>query len=201
MPATSSTHAMSSATQFPPQAGTLTADVAVTHSAAGGPSRRWYAIWTRSRHEKKVTSLLHERGWEAFLPLTPEVHWWSDRRKIVDVPLFPGYTFLHAALTPQIRAAIACSPGVVSMIGWNGVPLPIPERQIESVRTLLARRICLRPYQFLPAGTRVRIRGGSLEGIEGVFVGGGSERNLVVSVELIQRSVVMRLDGYDVVRL
>lgn len=169
------------------------------HAASAQPVRRWYAVWTRSRHEKKVTAQFLERGWDSFLPIVPEVHWWSDRRKIIDVPLFTGYTFLHESLTAQsVAAAVLRVPGVVTVVGWKGVPVPIPEREIESVRTLLARRIMLRPHHFLPAGTRVRIRGGSLEGIEGIFVGAGSERNLVVSVELIQRSVIMRLDGYDV---
>lgn len=188
---------MSAAIQILPLAGGRAASP--LHQAVAEPLRRWYAIWTRSRHEKKVTTQLYERGWDAFLPLAPEIHWWSDRRKVVDMPLFPGYTFLHAALTLPVQSAIVRLPGIVSVVGWNGVPVPIPERQIASVQALLARRIRLRPYQFLPVGTRVRIRGGSLEGIEGIFVGSGSERNLIVSVELIQRSVAMRLDGYDVV--
>lgn len=168
-------------------------------SASSQPLRRWYAAWTRSRHEKKVTAQLRERGWECFLPLVPEVHWWSDRRKIVDMPLFPGYTFLRLPASPQTRAAVARVPGVVSLVGWNGVPVPVPDREIESVQAILACRVRLRPYQFFPAGKRVRIRGGALEGVEGIFVSSGSERNLVVSVELIQRSVAMRLDGYGVV--
>ncbi|HTV58555.1 MAG TPA: UpxY family transcription antiterminator [Verrucomicrobiae bacterium] len=172
---------------------------AAAHAASAQPAGHWYAAWTRSRHEKKVTSQFRERGWESFLPLVPEIHWWSDRRKIVDMPLFPGYTFLRSPASSPIREQAVRLPGVVSLVGWNGVPVPIPDREIENVQSLLARRVRLRPYQFLPAGRRVRIRGGALEGIEGVFVSSGTERNLVVSVELIQRSVAMRLEGYDVV--
>ncbi|HUC42327.1 MAG TPA: UpxY family transcription antiterminator [Candidatus Micrarchaeaceae archaeon] len=163
------------------------------------PLRRWYAVWTRGRHEKKVSAYFAQLGWESYLPLIPEIHWWSDRRKVVEMPLFPGYIFLRLPVSSHYRAAVARVPGVVSLVGWNGVPVPILDREIESIQTLLARRILLRPYQFLPAGRKVRIRGGSLEGIEGVLVSSGNERNLIVSVQLIQRSVSMRLDGYDVV--
>lgn len=163
---------------------------------AGQP--RWYALWTRSRHEKKVFQQLSERGLQAFLPLSNEIHWWSDRRKQIEVPLFPGYTFLHVLAGDGVRAAMMRIPGVAGFVGWNGVPLAIPDEEIESIQRLLTHRVALSPHDFLKLGSRVRIRGGALDGIEGILLARQSDCSLVVSVGLIQRAVALRVDGYDV---
>jgi transcription antitermination factor NusG len=158
---------------------------------------QWFAIWTRSRHEKKVSQQLHEEGLQSFLPLCVEVHRWSDRRKIVDMPLFPGYTFLHAPYRAEVRSALRRIPGAVGFVGWRGIPIAIPDREIESVQALLAQRVALLPHEFLRTGSRVRIRGGALDGLEGILAPRNSQRCMVVSVELIQRSVALAVDGYD----
>ncbi len=159
---------------------------------------RWYALWTRSRHEKKVYQQLSERGLRTFLPLSNEIHWWSDRRKQIEVPLFPGYTFLHVFAGDTVRAAVMRVPGVAGFVGWNGAPLAIPDEEIESIQRLLAHRVALSPHEFLKLGSRVRIRGGALNGIEGILLARQSDCSLVISVGLIQRAVALRVDGYDV---
>ncbi len=159
---------------------------------------RWYAVQTRARHEKKVDQQLQEKRVTTFLPLIAQMHRWSDRRKLVQLPLFPCYTFVQMGASVGARILVRRTMGVVGFVGVHGEALPIPDKQIEDIRTLLAHTVPCVPYPFLRLGQRVRIRGGCLEGIEGILVGKNSDRSLVVSVELIQRSVAMRIEGYDV---
>jgi len=158
---------------------------------------RWYAIQTRSRHEKLVARQLQEQGLTTFLPLATQLRQWSDRRKLVQFPLFPGYAFVHLAYDPQERLRVLRTEGVVSFVGPHGQAVAIPEKQIADIHKILDSKIPCESHPFLKVGQRVRIRGGSLEGTEGILVGHDGERMLVVSVELIQRSVSIRLHGYD----
>ena len=159
---------------------------------------RWYAIHTRARHESKVTGLLLEKGVTAFLPLIPEVHQWSDRRKVIPMPLFSCYAFVQLSSFFKTRLCVLKTPGVIGFVGIHGIGIPIPDKQIEDIKTLLAHEDACAPYPFLKVGRRVRIRGGSLAGVEGILVGKNSDRSLVVSIEMIQRSMAVRIDGYDV---
>jgi transcription termination/antitermination protein NusG len=162
------------------------------------PDEQWYALYTRSRHEKVVAASLQEKGVATFLPLFPRVHRWSDRRKIVQMSLFPGYTFVRVDATPETYVRVLQTPGVVGFVGTGRRGIPIPDKQIEDIRTLLARNISCAVFPFLRMGQRVRIRGGCLNGIEGRLVALKGDRNLVISVEPILRSLAIRLDGYDV---
>jgi transcription antitermination factor NusG len=157
----------------------------------------WYAIRTRSRHEKLVARQLLELGVTTFVPLSTQVRQWSDRRKLVEFPLFPGYAFVHMQYEPQERMRVLRTTGVVGFVGSHGQGMAIPDKQIEDVRTILDSRVPCESYPFLKIGQRVRIRGGALEGTEGILVEHQADRMLVVSVELIQRSVSIRLQGYD----
>ena len=159
----------------------------------------WYAVQTRSRHERVVAAQLREQGVnDIFLPLITKVQRWSDRRKLVEFPLFSGYLFVHAAVSPLIRKAVLFTRGVAGFISMRGEPLPIPDEQIDNIRELLAKNIRCASHPFLKVGQRVRIRGGSLEGIEGILVGNNGDRKLVVSVDAIERAFSIHLDGYDV---
>lgn len=158
---------------------------------------QWYAVQTRPRHEKKVATELQDRHIDFYLPLLTQIHRWSDRRKIVDVPLFPGYVFVHAQLDLQIRASVLRIWGVLAFVGPQREPLAIPDSQIEDIQNLLATKIPLTPYPFLKIGQRVRVRGGALDGLEGILVTNGQKR-LVISVESIQRSLSITIEGYDV---
>lgn len=162
------------------------------------PDEQWYALHTRSRHEKVVAALVQQKGVTTFLPLFSRVHRWSDRRKTVQVPLFPGYTFLRVDATPETCIRILQTPGVVRFVGtgWRGIP--IPEKQIQDIQTLLAQNVPCASFPFLRVGQRVRIRGGCLDGIEGRLVTVKGDRTLVISVEPILHSLAIRLEGYDV---
>ena len=159
---------------------------------------RWYALYTRARHEKKVTTELQEKGLTAFLPLISERHRWSDRNKIIQVALFPCYTFVRLEACPERRLLVLKTPGVFGFVGVGGVGLPIPDKEIEDIQTLLANDVACALYPFMRVGKRVRIRGGCLEGVEGILVGKNSDQSLIVSVQMIQRSVAVRIDGFDV---
>ncbi len=122
---------------------------------------------------------------------------WSDRRKLVEFPLFPGYAFLRMIYKPEERLRVLQTEGVVSFVGTNGQGISIPDKQIEDIQTLVANKVPFESHPFLKVGQRVRISSGSLTGTEGILVGQDSDRSLVISVELIQRSVSIRLQGYE----
>lgn len=164
----------------------------------GAETMRWYALHTRARHEKMVEHRLRECGMETYLPTVQEVHRWSDRKKRVEAPLFSCYLFVRCALTPQDRNQIYRIGSVLGFVGGGAAGMAIPDDQIESVRTLLSQTARWRSHPFVKAGQRVRIRGGALDGVEGIFVSENGDHSLVVSVDVIQRSLAVRIDGYDV---
>ena len=158
----------------------------------------WYAVQTRSRHERVVATQLREQGVSTFLPTITQIRRWSDRRKLVELPLFLGYVFVHTLVSAQIRRTVLFARGVAGFVAMRGEPLPIPDEQIDSVKELIAKNIHCTAYPFLKIGRRVRIRGGSLEGLEGILVSHNGDRKLVISVDTIERSFSIRIEGYDV---
>ena len=158
----------------------------------------WYAIQTRSRHEKVVASQLKLQGITTFLPLVSEIRRWSDRRKLVYLPWFCGYVFVRVVASVEARVQILRTNGVVSLVGARGEGTPIPDNQIENIQKLLMNNISFVDHPFLRIGQRVRIRGGCLEGIEGILLCHDGNRGLVVSVEGIERSLAIRINGYEV---
>jgi transcription antitermination factor NusG len=156
----------------------------------------WYAVQTRPRHEKKVVAELTQKRIDSYLPLLNQIHHWSDRRKLVQVPLFPGYVFVNANLDPKVRVAVLSIWGALAFVGPQREAMPIPDSQIQDIRTLLTTKISLSPYPFLKVGQRVRVRGGALDGVEGILVTNGQKR-LVISVESIHRSLSLTIEGYD----
>lgn len=158
----------------------------------------WYAVQTRARHEKKVAKQLQEKGATTFLPLVTQTHRWSDRRKVIELPLFPCYAFARLTPSVEMRLPALQTPGVLSIVGAHGVGAPIPDKEIEDLQTLLAQNVSSSLSPFIKVGQRVRIRGGCLDGVEGILVAEKSDRRLVVSIELIQRSVSVLIDGYEV---
>jgi transcription antitermination factor NusG len=158
----------------------------------------WYAIRTRSRHEKLVARQLESQGIESFLPVVTQVHNWSDRRKKVEAPLFSGYTFLRMIHTPEKRVRVLRTQGVVNFVGVQGTGTPIPDHQIEDIKTLLASKTPYEERAYIRIGQRVRVRGGALDGMQGILVAENGDRSLVISVEPLQRSLYVRVAGYDV---
>ena len=160
---------------------------------------RWFAIQTRSRHEKRVTSDLREKAVEAYLPLHSAERQWSDRRKVVDVPLFPGYVFVKIAMEAPARVPVLQTDGVLGFLGVRGIGVPIPEEEIAAIKTVMREKIPVEPHPFVQVGEKVRICGGSLDGLEGLLTGVEGKKNLVVSIDLIARSAAIRISGFKVV--
>jgi len=158
----------------------------------------WYAVRTRSRHEKIVARQLETQGIRSFLPLISKINQWSDRRKQVEEPLFSGYTFVHVDASSVERARVLRTQGVVNFVGVQGMGIPIPDQEIENINTLLSSRVNYQERPFLYVGQRVRVCGGALDGLEGVLTAENSDRSVVISVGLIQRSLSVRVAGYDV---
>jgi len=159
---------------------------------------KWYAVHTRARHEKVVAAQFRSRGLDCYLPLVEEIHRWSDRRKRVLVPLFSGYAFIHASESAETVAAVRQVQSVVGLVGAQPGGTAIPEAEINTVCRLLSHNIPCVNYPFLKVGRRVRIRGGALEGLEGTLVSVQGTTSFVVSIELIQRSLAVRIEGYDI---
>lgn len=158
----------------------------------------WYAVRTRSRHEKVVERQLQGRGIEVFYPIVTRLHKWSDRRKLVECPLFAGYAFVRIAPSPEERVKVLQAHGVVELVGAQNQAISIPDEQIEAVKAVVAGNVPFTDHVFLKVGQRVRVRGGSLDGVEGVLVANNGSRNLVISVEPIQRSLSIKIEGYQV---
>jgi|SRR5438105_10293391 len=161
------------------------------------PEEAWYAVLTRYRCEKTVTARLEKEGILSFLPLIEQVHRWSDRQKRIQLPLFAGYIFVGLGLSQASRLGVLRTPGVLRFVSFGREILPVPAKQIEDLKILLSNNIPCSLHAFLTAGQRVRIRGGSLDGIEGILKH-SDQKTLVISIECIQRSIAVHLEGYDV---
>jgi transcription antitermination factor NusG len=158
----------------------------------------WFAVQTRPRYEKKVSSELHEKGIKTFLPLSSAMHQWSDRRRLVHVPLFSGYVFVNIPASLGARICVLRTNGVLNFVGVRNMGVPIPDSEIEAVRAVVEERVAFEPYPYLKVGQRVCIRGGSLDGLSGVLTAVNGDQSLIISVNLIQRSIAMRIEGYRV---
>ncbi|MGO9649127.1 MAG: transcription termination/antitermination protein NusG [Terriglobales bacterium] len=158
----------------------------------------WYAVRARVRCEKKIDTALRHSGITTFLPLVEEVHRWSDRRKTIEVPLFSSYVFVRIVPSAASRLTVLQTPGVVGFVGNSRGAAPIPEHEIEQVRSVIERRVPFGPSPYLKVGQRVRVRGGALDGMEGVLSSYKSRTTLIISVELIQRSISVSVEGYDI---
>jgi transcription antitermination factor NusG len=152
----------------------------------------WYALQVRSRFEMSVAKQLRGMGYEEFLPLYECRKRWSDRIKVVQAPLFPGYLFCR--LDPQNRLPILKTPGVIQIVGYNRQPIPVDDAELESIQTLVTSGIPNEPWPFLKVGERVRIEAGPLRGLEGVLVEFKGNQRLILSVSLLQRSVAVEMD-------
>ncbi len=158
----------------------------------------WYALYTRHQHEKTVASLLLGRGMQVFLPLYSAVHRWKDRHKELLLPLYPGYVFLRDRLDRRLQ--ILTTPGVHSIVGTAGGPEPIPECEMDAVKRVIENSLAVEPHPFLRCGDRVRVTHGPLEGIQGILLRKKNALRLVLSVEMLMKSVAVEIDASMVER-
>jgi transcription antitermination factor NusG len=157
---------------------------------------QWYAAYTSANHEKRVAMQLEERAVEHFLPLYASVRRWKDRRMKLQLPLFPGYVFVRLVL--RDRLPVLQIPSVVRLVGFNGIPAPLPDQDIESLRGALCQQLRAEPHPYLTIGKRVRILRGPLEGKEGILVRRKANLRVILSIDLIARSIVVDVDAVDV---
>jgi transcription antitermination factor NusG len=170
----------------------------VTEARAQWESPAWYAVQTRPRHEQQVASQLKQDGIEVLLPVVNQVRRWSDRRKLLQIPLFPTYVLICIALSNnRERVRVLRKSGVIGFVGPRREATPIEPAQIDNVRALMAARMGCQPHPYLTVGQRVRICSGALKGLQGILLRIANDRNLVLSIDLIHKSMIVRIDGYE----
>jgi transcriptional antiterminator NusG len=153
---------------------------------------RWYAVRTRAKHEKSVSALLEGKGYEQLLPLYQSWHRSSGRVKSVLLPLFKGYLFCR--FDPVRRLPVLMTPGLSSIVGRGREPEPLPIEEIARIQASCASGLQITPWPYLERGDLVRVECGPLEGVEGIFVNEKSTCRLVLSVEILRRSVAVEVD-------
>ncbi len=161
--------------------------------------RRWYALYTRSRHEKSIAQQLAGKGMEYFLPLFEALHRWKDRRVRVSIPLFPGYIFVRMQATE--RRTVISVPGVVTIVGTAAGPIAVPDEELEALRTCVSQQAPLQPCPYLAVGRKGRVTAGPLADMEGILLRRKGRLRLVLSITLINRSVAVEVDAENVVAL
>lgn len=165
--------------------------------ASNGPATSsWHAVYTHARHEKRVAQQLDERGIENFLPLYHSIRRWKDRRKELDLVLFPGYIFVRMALSQRLR--VLQLPGVVRFVSFNGQPAALPGDDLEALRTGLAQGMRAEHHPYLTVGRRVRVTRGPLSGAQGILLRVKTNWRIVISIDAIMRSVAVEVDETDV---
>jgi transcription antitermination factor NusG len=155
---------------------------------------KWYAAYTSANHEKRVAGELGRRSMECYLPLYGSVRRWKDRRVRLELPLFPGYVFVRVALRNRLQ--VLQVPGVARLVGFDGRPAAVPNEDIEAIRTCLAGDHPLLPHRYLQRGQRVRVLSGPLAGLTGVVVRQKKRTRLVISFDLLMRSVAVDVGDF-----
>jgi transcription antitermination factor NusG len=153
----------------------------------------WFALQVRTKHEAGIAEFLRGRGYNPFLPLFRSRKVWSDRIKVVDAPLFPGYMFCQVNI--EDRMPILTAPGVIRIVGYNRVPVPVDEAEIHSLQTLATSDLPHHPWPFLRLGEQFQIESGPLQGLTGILIEVRGTHRLVLSVTLLQRSVAVEIDA------
>jgi transcription antitermination factor NusG len=153
----------------------------------------WFALSVKSRHEKVVTQLLTNKGFETFLPLYTRRHEYARRAREFELPLFPGYLFCRfdaGACLP-----ILTTPGVLRVVGSGRAPIPVDNDEVAALQKAIAAKVAMTPHPYWRSGQRGRITSGALAGVEGVVVSGKQPMKLILSVSLLQRSVLLEIDA------
>ena len=166
-------------------------------SATGAAS--WYAIFTRHQHEKPAALALSNKNLEVYLPLYRSTRQWQDRSKLLWLPLFPGYVFLHGGLERQLQ--ILATPGVIDIVRFGGHAAIVPQAQLDAVRKLLESRLAVETHGHLACGDRVRVMSGPLAGLEGLLDRKKGLVRLVIFMEMLGQSAAVEIDVSKVERI
>lgn len=154
---------------------------------------RWYALYARRHHEKKVEMRLKEKGIDCYLPLTTVYRRWSDRYKKIEEPLFSCYIFVFIAL--QNRLHVLQTNGALKLISFNGSPAPIPENQITNLKLLLDNKINVNKTDFFTPGKKVKVVRGVLQGLEGTLVALKNNYRFVITIDGIKQAIWFEIDA------
>jgi transcription antitermination factor NusG len=155
----------------------------------------WYALYTCARHEKRVAEQIERRNFPCFLPLYRSVRRWKDRRKELELALFPGYVFVRMSLVNKLQ--VLDLPGVVRLVSFKGQPAALPAEEIEALRDRLSGQFKIEPHSYIHTGRRVRVRSGPMEGMEGIVVRRKNRCRVIFSIDLIKRSLAIEVDEAD----
>lgn len=155
-------------------------------------SHPWFAVRVRSNCERITAIHLRDRGYEEFAPCYQTDRQWSDRKKSIDKFLFPGYVF--SRFDVEHRLPVITAPGVVGLVSFGKIPCPIPDQEIENIRSMIQSGLPVTPWPFLELGQRVVIERGPLAGVEGILEQVKGRFRLVVAISLLQRSVSTEID-------
>ncbi len=166
------------------------------HLASDAGDASWFAVVTRSRHERKVHDQLQSREVESFLPYVQRWSRWRDRRKLIEWPLFPGYCFARCS-SGDMRPVLACR-GVVHVVSFAARPAPVPDHEIDGIRRLLDSRLPHDPCPFIDVGMWVQVAYGPLRGVRGRLVRKDHTTTLVVAIEMLGRALSVEIDAADV---
>ena len=161
-------------------------------------SASWYAVHTRSNFEKMVAGELAAKEIQTFLPAFREVRRWKDRRKELQVPVFPGYVFVRIVDDPAVRLRVLRTNGTVRILGPGSDIEAIPDFEIDGIRQLLGARVPFFSHPFLQEGAWVRVKYGPLQGVEGTLARIKSQSRLVLSVQMLSQAVATEIDADDV---
>ena len=153
----------------------------------------WYALMVKHQHERPLASALRQKGFEALAPFYKTSKHWSDRVKVIELPLFPGYVLCRFRFDQ--RTKVLDTPGVSRVVSFNGSPAPVSGEEIEAIRVVMTAKAPVRPWPHLKPGDRVRIERGALRGIEGTLLREKDVLRLIIGVELLQRSVAVEIDA------
>jgi transcription elongation factor/antiterminator RfaH len=152
----------------------------------------WYVLQCRVRKESMISAQLEGQGFECFLPKYKSIREWSDRKKVVEQPLFPGYVFCKFDYTQ--RRPVVLTPGVLQVVGCGKAPIPVEQKEIEAIQLAVASELPSQPWPYMEVGERVRIHTGKLAGLEGILINFKGNHRVVLSVSLLQRSVALEVD-------
>jgi len=158
---------------------------------------RWLAVQVRSGWELRTAYALKERGYEEFVPLRQQKRRWSDRTKVVSIPLFSGYVFLRFSLRNQ--QPIVTAPGIIRLVGMGDRVIPIDDDEIQALRSVSEGALAYGTCAFMAVGQDVIVRNGPLAGVRGKISRFKNKQRLIISVSLLQKSVFVEMDGYDVI--
>jgi len=162
------------------------------HELSDGVQPDWYALRVRPRHEKSVFEQLEAKEYDALLPLYEAKRRWADRWKIVSLPLFAGYVFCR--FNTGARARVLATPGIIDVVRTGSDPAPIDSAEIEAIRLVVKSNVKAEPYPSLLRGQRVVVSDGPLKGITGTLMDVRASVRLVISIELLQRSVQVEIE-------